>query len=333
MSANKAPALPNSYGICRQCSTVRGSDFHAWYVSITRHGKAYQRAFPFIAYEGELPALKMATAYRDARIRLIPPQTTNVLRTVPSVRSQSSIPGVFRSDDGKKLVWIAAIRSNKRTLRRKFSIRLCGEEGARKRAIQAREEFMKDVQNRFFTQNAGATQVASSQFAPMLHKSLNMVTPTDAEAKRDEKRLQQNVGRLNRWFDAMYPHYVRVSCACSHTATKHTFNVSITGHSLGIAPIRRAWAIGLRDLVEARQLAWDFVRTTLEQLCGHAWCQAFSRKYRREFMEVDENHAADSRMRFVPNALLQLTHPPGVLAEALPGFTIAPQCLGLKAKQ
>lgn len=322
----------NNYGIYRQCTRSRGRDFFAWFVSITRHGKAYQRAFPFIAFGGELPALRMATAYRDALLRLIPPQTTKVLRMVPRVRSQSSIPGVFRSADGKKLVWIAAIRSNSRTLRRKFSIRLYGEEGARQLAIEAREEFMKDVQNRFFTQDARATQVARHRFSPMLHKSLNLVTPTAAEARRDERRLLQHVGQLNRWFDAMYPHIMRVSCACSHNETKHTFSVSITGASLGLTPVRRVWAIGLRNLVEARQLAWDFVRATLTGLCGHAWCEAFSRKYHREFVEIDKNQSADLRMRFVSIDFSQLTNPPGTLAEALPGFTVSPQCLGLKAK-
>lgn len=279
--------LANRYGICRQRSVVRGKAFYAWFVSITRQGKAYQRAFAFITYGGELPALKIATAYRDALMRLIPPETTNTLHVVPTARNRSSIPGVFRAKNGSKLQWVAAVRTQERVRRKKFSIQLYGEEGAKQRAIVAHQELLKDVENRFRAQNQHALEIANASFDPAVCGKAVSIDSCDVQA---------SLTRLNRMFDDLRPRYVRVRCAYLHTSKTQSLRISMTGACLDIAPVRKTWSIGMRDLVSAQLLAWKFIHETLVSICGQAWCDEFSRQYKGQFMAVNKERSVDIRM-------------------------------------
>lgn len=321
------PSASNTYGICRQSSAVsiaQGNEFAAWFVSITRRNKAYQRSFSLSTYGGELPALRMAKAYRDAIIRLAPPETTNKSRTVPTTRTRGPIPGVFRCVSGKKLMWVATMSTTRGLKTRKFSIRLYGEEEAKKLAIKARNEFLGSTQNRFYTQDASATQVAAHWFEDMLRPSADSV-PSKAAIARAEKKLQSHVDQLNQWFDALCPQYVRVHSTCGMNDGRPTLYVAISVPRSGIAPMRKAWGMRQRSLQETRPLAWDFIRETLTALTGAEWYKAFSRKHRSAFMAVNETQAADVRMRWISADMSTLENPPSALAEVLPGFTIPRQ--------
>ena len=63
------------YAITRQNQHSSGGDSWAWEVHMSRQGVHIKRTFSDAIYGGELASLTMAKAYRDALIRLIPPQS------------------------------------------------------------------------------------------------------------------------------------------------------------------------------------------------------------------------------------------------------------------
>lgn len=100
------------YAITRVTAERHGQN--AWLVNLSRGGKTFQMTFSDGTYGGQNQALTVATAYRDAVLKVVPPLTYNDMRMrVRRNHSEGSVlPGVYYNKPGehsKDGAWIARI--------------------------------------------------------------------------------------------------------------------------------------------------------------------------------------------------------------------------------
>lgn len=135
-------ALPANHHIHRVDTEERGR--HAWMVMIQRNGRRVTRIFYDAAHEGgRKAALAAARVWRDSVLDGAPADDRAThLRLVVRRNSKSGLPGVIRYEPKKEKrgpCWIASWEEPDVGQRKKrFSIRLYGEAGAKARAVEAR---------------------------------------------------------------------------------------------------------------------------------------------------------------------------------------------------
>jgi hypothetical protein len=132
---------PKLYGIglYRRSGVVVG-----WRVSINRRGDLVNRYFVAKKLGGMDQALRAAIAFRDEVNQTFAPLTKREQCAVLRSSNTSGIPGVFRLPTGE---WKAGIRyADGSHKTRPFSVRLYGEDEARRMAIQARAELLALVE-------------------------------------------------------------------------------------------------------------------------------------------------------------------------------------------
>ena len=137
----EASPQPKPYGIgpYRRSGVVIG-----WRVSINRRGDLVNRYFVAKKLGGMDQALQTAIAFRDEVNQTFAPLTKREQCAVLRSSNTSGIPGVFRLPTGE---WKAGIRYADGSYRtRQFSVRLYGEDEARRMAIQARAELLALVE-------------------------------------------------------------------------------------------------------------------------------------------------------------------------------------------
>lgn len=120
-------------------------------VSLTRAGKTVAKLFRDRDHGGTRAALKAAKAWRDARIEEMPPKTRAEFGRMITAKNTSGCPGVYRRKlvkGGREYwIWQAQSPTGAGPLRtRSFSIDRYGEDHAYALAVQAREEFLANVQ-------------------------------------------------------------------------------------------------------------------------------------------------------------------------------------------
>lgn len=170
------------YAISRVTADRHGQN--AWLVNLSRGGRTFQMTFSDGTYGGQNQALTVATAYRDAVLKVVPPLTNKDMRMrVRRNRSEGSVlPGVYYNKPGehsKDGAWIARIelraeeagrnstaKRSRRALTRTFNVGKYGYDQARRLAEEERIRMVLAVEN-------GEDPALRSSDAIALHRELN----------------------------------------------------------------------------------------------------------------------------------------------------------------
>lgn len=129
---------------------------HSWVVTIQRRGRVYHRHFTDAVYGGKRNALAAAKLYRDSLLACLRPLTRQERCRIRKKNNRSGVSGVTRIDVSeksrgrryRKCYWLAQwpIGGGKARMK-KFSIKRYGERGAFQRALQARRQALKSLQD------------------------------------------------------------------------------------------------------------------------------------------------------------------------------------------
>lgn len=330
------PSFQNAYGVLRvDVTRPTGTPAHLWVVSVTRHGRVYNRNFNDAVYGNKESAWLMAVAYRDALLRLFPPYTRLERCTQVDSRNTSGVAGVFARYYKEHIKgWTAMLRSDGVEHRRYFSVKEYGEEKAKALAIAARQELLAHKHlNGFVTINASATQKAEATFERLLQQGMDTGDMNDmgdvgaSAAVQDEMlpEAQRRLELLDGWFDAVRPRFMQLN---KRVYSRHTKNHDILDISVGDGSPRggmqrRSWTIQRRSYEELMPLAWDFARNTLTERFGSACWQEFERLYQSVVFASTREQSVCIRHRYEPpgHAALRCT-PPANLQPMLAGFKI-----------
>lgn len=137
----------------------------AFQVVVKRQGIHVRKRFNPSYFGSESAALEAARAWRDRVLALLPPMTYRELHTLRRHNNQSGIPGVFRTKEPTGAYWVAVRESGGKKTSRKLSVSRYGEEGARQRAIAARQEMLQSAANRFWVATEASLDLTSRSFA------------------------------------------------------------------------------------------------------------------------------------------------------------------------
>lgn len=127
---------------------------HSWLVTVQRRGRIYQQHFADVVYGGKQKARHAAQVYRDSLIASLRPLTRPERCRIKKKNNRSGVSGVtkidtWEHDRGRRYhrrYWLAQwpIGGGKAKMK-KFSITRYGEQGARQRALRARQEALKSL--------------------------------------------------------------------------------------------------------------------------------------------------------------------------------------------
>lgn len=151
-ATSRAPAgsgqpFPHEYAVRRIDNPNRST--HGWKVQLVRHRKAYARYFSDAQYGGSDQARQAAIEWRDQFDIEVPRLSRAGKADILRSNNTSGVPGVFpwQYKDKKGRIhryWVAVWKPEpgQKHKSRKFSVARYGEEDAKARAIQARQEAM-----------------------------------------------------------------------------------------------------------------------------------------------------------------------------------------------
>ena len=127
---------------------------HSWFVTVQRRGRIYHQHFADLLYGGKRKALDAAKLYRDSLVVNLRPLTRLEVCRIKKKNNRSGVSGVTKIDvweqhRGRRYhrrYWLAQWPiGNGKAQTKKFSITRYGEQGARQRALQARQEALKSL--------------------------------------------------------------------------------------------------------------------------------------------------------------------------------------------
>jgi hypothetical protein len=150
--------------------TRRQHDKGTWYwkVSFSRRGVLHTRRFYDPKHGGSRKALSAAIAWRDKQLAALQPLRKLEFRQRLHSNNTSGVPGVHFLKPAKQPegVWQAGILfDDGKRQRRTFSVLKHGYEKARRMAIAARREMLRDVADQPFLSDPVAKRAASRQAA------------------------------------------------------------------------------------------------------------------------------------------------------------------------
>jgi len=128
------------------------SHTHSWSVTIQRRGRIYHRHFADSVYDGKRNALDAAKVCRDNLLASLRPFTRPDRCRIKKKNNRSGISGVTKIDTWeysrgrryRRRYWLAQWPiGNGKAHMKKFSITRYGEQGARQRALRARQDALK----------------------------------------------------------------------------------------------------------------------------------------------------------------------------------------------
>jgi len=145
--AGSGPSFPHEYAVRRIDNPNRST--HGWKVQLVRHRKAYAKYFSDAQYGGSAQARQAAIEWRDRFDIEVPRLTRAGKADILRSNNTSGVPGVFpwQYKDKKGRIqryWVAVWKPapGQKHKSRKFSVARYGEEDAKARAIQIRQEAM-----------------------------------------------------------------------------------------------------------------------------------------------------------------------------------------------
>ena len=121
---------------------------HAWLVRVQRRNRVHHRYFSDRVYGGKRQALVAATAYRETLLQTLPGLTRQEICRIRKKNNRSGVSGVSRHEapgrtptSPRMAYWLAQWPTGEgRAKRRKFGVKKYGEDGAYRRALQARQQ-------------------------------------------------------------------------------------------------------------------------------------------------------------------------------------------------
>jgi len=306
------------YGIACHVSGARGK-FVFYTVHPSRQSKHIARSFHEVHYGSEVAAYRMATTYRDAVIRLLPPQSQRQRVSRLNSRNRSGISGVLREEQRGKPYWIATLTTSDRKHSQSFSIARYGEELAKAKAIQAREHLILQHPDYFITGHAIATRTANTVFNDLLQSEvapleepLSIISP---------EQMETRLGTLQSWFDALLPKrvYVRMTV---YTNKRSKLNMVVSGGGHPAKLHSKGFSLEARSLSDTLLVAWEALKQLLTDLHGEECWQLFSRAYQEEFFAFTCDQCFHVSYPWYGAGYANLRNPPPELAELLPGFKV-----------
>lgn len=289
------------YAITRQNQHSSGGDSWAWEVHMSRQGVHIKRTFSDAIYGGELASLTMAKAYRDALIRLIPPQSQRQRSSRLNSRNLSGISGVSRVLNKGRVYWKASLNNAEGQQKSKFlSVKRYGEEKAKEFAIQAREELLQQHPDYFMTRDALAIEVAQLAFSDYLHpQSMPVIEPLQLLT---QDQLQWRLAELNRWFDALRPLQVHVSLRVhGRFGPRPTLRLHVRDGGLParmrVAPAHFSRRRVFADLIH---FLWTRAEVFLTELHGPQCWVEFAERFHDAFFGLQIDQRLFVRYRYDP---------------------------------
>ena len=287
---------PAPYALLRHHK--RGADGASagfWTVALRRQGQAYARHFHDLVYGGPDAARQMAMAWRDALLRLVPPDTELKRSTRPRSTNTSGVPGVVpKKVRGQTVGWIAILQTPERRYSKTFSLKTHGEQ-AKALAIAAREDFLSRQTDRFVTLNPEASESAEQQFGDLLAQERPAISKAP-ELTGEE--VQQRVQELNRWFDTLRPAQAHVSLNLYRNRERGHDLMTATVADGGGRMLKRGLSLAKSTYAQRLPDAWSFIEQAITQQQGPAHWQQFERRHRQAFFASqasDGFHARDYR--------------------------------------
>jgi type VI secretion system secreted protein VgrG len=135
------------YGITRFFGPKKNAP--SWLVSVSRRSAIGRKVFTDRKYGGEDAALRAAQEYRDQWLAQHPPSKAIELAQAPASHNTSGIPGVARYLNPRNGAprWEAFVSSGNKKITKSFAISKYGEDGARDKAIAARQAMLIQFQS------------------------------------------------------------------------------------------------------------------------------------------------------------------------------------------
>ncbi len=263
----------NEYGITR-CFNRDG--IPSWRVSLGRRRHMIYRTFYDSIYGGCDEALAMARNYRDAALKIVPPNTNLDMTTIPRITNTSGTAGVcpIRNKKGDVTGWEAILINRGTVQRQRFSINKYGELGAKEVAIEERRKWLENLHVAFLLQNDQATEVAEENFPEYLEAT---ATPLTLE----EQEIRCCIAELNARFDALRPLWVTVRITTGKK--KNTFFLSLSDGGQPARYRQTSVSMGNRSLGMALAILRSKAASFIETIFGTKLCECFLFVYGREF--------------------------------------------------
>lgn len=175
-------------------------------VGVRRNGKFFQKRFYESRCGGQRATLQLAQAWRDTIIAAHPAMSLAKFSTILRSNNTSGVAGVsytkrtIRSKDGSvhdSPAWVARIPLSSGKIRTfTFMVRKYGEEGAKQRAIDARQQGLAVFEKTAFRMGHVPLPVSSSDDIAQLHALLN--EPEERRKQRDERQEARRQAKRQR---------------------------------------------------------------------------------------------------------------------------------------
>lgn len=139
----------------------------AWRVVIDRCGRTIYRGFSFKRYGGVHAALLAAQAYRGKALQMYPPLTKRQRCIQLRIDNSSGIAGIRRVQRSEsQIFWEARTVAQGRFFSKSFNVKLYGEEGAKQKAIEARQQQLAQIDNTYDLRSQEARELYANLGEP-----------------------------------------------------------------------------------------------------------------------------------------------------------------------
>ena len=316
----KAAASRFVYGIERKDGIARGGKSAGrWLVGLMRRGSPVRRAFSDQVLGGREEALALAIAWRNAALRLIPPNTKLQVLTCLRRHNTSGITGVtLVRRNGQPIGWKAALKIAGICYRKTFSFRLYGER-AKELAIAERQRLLDEYSPATFaTFNAKATQEAVEHFGFLLNDAQPPATFTPAQ-------FTERICALDQWFEQLHPErfYVRLKVH-RHSRKWNTDQAAMRITSFGAQKreVFTNFSLATRSYQQRLPELWQFIEDTITAWHGRQCWLDFAARHASAFMSSSAQNGFQARHYSAPPNYPECLKPPAALLPMLAGFEL-----------
>lgn len=309
----QAEAASFAYGISRyEQVPEKNNRPRCWIVFFRRQGREIRRSFPDQTYGGREMARIMATAWRDAAMRLIPPVTKRQIQTHLRSTNTSGVSGVSpKRVQGRLVAWRVSLRTPERSYFKTFSLKTYGQ-NAKKLAIAERQRLL----DRYGTDSfISLNETSRRDFAHLLEHP---------QPGPDPAEISRRIGALDQWFDQLRPEQLSVSLKVYHSPVKASATASLSITSLGqrYSVVRKGLQLTWRSYPQRLPELWQFMQATVTAKHGGQRWQDFAARHESAFMASTAQEGFRVRHYSAPFSYPACLTPPASLLPMLAGFEV-----------